>query len=480
MHGPTPARPAVNAPATLPALFLSDIHLDPFIDPTKAAALNAAPAGEWPAILAAPVGPALTATQQSAFAACNDGPDTSYALWQSTLSELRKTAASSRFVVIPGDLLAHKFDCKFHALVPAAKSGDYLDFTEKTVRYSLSTLRAALPGIPIYITLGNNDSGCTDYALDSDHDAFLAGLAPLVADAARLSGTDRTSAERDFAAFGAYNAPLAALPHTRILSIDDLFFSAKYAGCTGPGSPAPAAAELAWLKVQLAAARAAHDRVWVVSHIPPGVDLYATARKLINVCGGARPTMFLGSEAIAETLAANADIVRLALFGHTHDDELRLFAPEVATSDERLAGDPSPPASPGVPLKIIASLTPVHGNHPTFTLARVNPATATLADYTVFEASNLTGIATAWSAEYTYSSAYHQPAFNAAAASTLISKFQSDPSAQTSSSQAYLRNYFPGAGTLAIMLQAVWPQYTCSMAHDSAAAFTACACSAAK
>jgi len=66
----------------------------------------------------------------------------------------------------------------------------------------------------------------------------------------------------------------------------------------------------------------------------------------------------------------------------------------------------------GVPLKIVASITPINGNRPTFTLARVNPATATLADYTVFEASNLTGIATAWSAEYTYSSAYHQPAFN--------------------------------------------------------------------
>ncbi len=315
------ASPAPAAPSTLPALFLSDIHLDPFIDPTKAVALNAAPAGEWGRILAAPTGPSLTPAQQSAFAACNDGPDTSYALWQSTLTELRKTAASSRFVVISGDLLAHKFDCKYKALVPAATDAGYLDFTVKTVRYILSTLRATLPGIPVYTALGNNDSGCTDYALDAEHDAFLAALAPLVADSAHVAPADRTSAERDFAALGAYNVPLAALPHTRIVSIDDLFFSAKYASCSGSTSPAPAASELAWLKTQLAAARAAHDRVWVVSHIPPGVDLYATARKLTNVCGGKKPQMFLGSESIAEALAANADIVRLALFGHTHDDE---------------------------------------------------------------------------------------------------------------------------------------------------------------
>ncbi len=143
------------------------------------------------------------------------------------------------------------------------------------------------------------------------------------------------------------------------------------------------------------------------------------------------------------------------------------------------AADANAPASAS-PSKSSPSITPINGNRPTFTLARINPATANLVDYTVFKASNLTGIATTWSAEYTYSTAYHQPAFNATAASTLIADFQSDPSAQTSASQSYLRNYFPGAGNLTILLQTVWPQYTCSMAHDSAAAFTACACSTAK
>jgi sphingomyelin phosphodiesterase acid-like 3 len=173
--------------------------------------------------------------------------------------------------------------------------------------------------------------------------------------------------------------------------------------------------------------------------------------------------MFLGSEKLPEVLAANAGTVTLALFGHTHSDEMRLLQ--------------TSPNSPGVPLKIVASITPVNGNNPTFTVARVDPATATLADYTVIMASSPTGdAATTWAPEYTYSTTYHQPAFSSAALTTLITGFQADPSADTPASQAYLRDYFPGDASSVIKF--VWPQYACSLNHDSSAAFAACACAA--
>src|SRR3974377_1262527 len=47
---------ASSSPAdrqTIHALFISDIHFDPFHDPGKAKQLDAAPASEWGAILAA-------------------------------------------------------------------------------------------------------------------------------------------------------------------------------------------------------------------------------------------------------------------------------------------------------------------------------------------------------------------------------------------------------------------------------------------
>ena len=284
---------AQSAPApTIPALFLSDIHLDPYADPAKVARLNAASAADWPAILAAPPSPSQPADFAALQKACpTRGVDTPNVLWLSSLKAIHATAAHSRFVTISGDLLAHSFDCKFKNLLPTATPADYVAFTEKTIRYVVSGLRASLPGVPIYVAMGNNDSGCTDYALDPTNDEFLAHVARIVAESlpADLSPADRTAVLRDFAAGGYYEVPLAAVPHTRLIVLDDLFISVKYVTCGGKPDPAPAAAQLAWLDAQLTAARQHKDRVWVMGHIPPGVDPFTTIRNLPRVCSGGKP-----------------------------------------------------------------------------------------------------------------------------------------------------------------------------------------------
>jgi len=466
----SPAPVAGDARASVRALFLSDIHLDPFADPGKVARLNAAPASEWPAILSAPATP----TQAKEFAALQDacptrGNDTTWVLWRSSLAAIHSDAARARFVTVSGDLLAHSFDCKYKALLPAATSADLLAFSEKTVRTVVSTLRAALPGVPLYVAMGNNDSGCGDYQLDATHDAFLGLVAKIVSEA--LPEADRAAALRDFSAGGNYSVPLAGVPHTRLLVIDDLFFSAKYSTCSGKPDAAPAAAQLAWLAGQIAAARQHGDLVWVMGHIPPGVNLFATVRNLANVCAGTKPQMFLANESLAELLAQNADVVRLAIFGHTHDDEMRLLRRDSTAASAH-------GSALGVPVKVVASITPINGNRPSFTLAAIDPATATLTDYTVFMASNTTGAATTWPSEYSYSTTYHEPAFDAASLARLIPTLQSDGAAKTLASQAYLRNYFPG--DISTVIQVAWPQYACSLDHDSAGTFTACACAAGK
>ena len=225
-QSPAPGKAAAAAPAKIPALFLSDIHLDPFADPGKAARLNAAPATEWPAILSAPDSP----TQAKEIAALQEacptrGIDTPYVLWQSGLTAIRADAARARFITLSGDLLAHSFDCKYKALLPTATPAQFLDFTEKTVRTIVTTLRAALPGVPLYLAMGNNDSGCGDYQLDAAHDAFLGYTAKVVAESlsASLFDQDRAAVLSDFAAGGYYSVPLAGVPHTRLLVLDDRF-----------------------------------------------------------------------------------------------------------------------------------------------------------------------------------------------------------------------------------------------------------------
>jgi hypothetical protein len=112
--------------ANVEALFVSDIHFEPFWDPAKAAKLMAAPVGGWNAILAEPA----SADQATRFAdlqtTCKArGADSSYALYESSLKAIREDASGAKFVVLSGDLIAHNFQCKFGATFPDAKPGEY-------------------------------------------------------------------------------------------------------------------------------------------------------------------------------------------------------------------------------------------------------------------------------------------------------------------------------------------------------------------
>ena len=107
----------------------------------------------------------------------------------------------------------------------------------------------------------------------------------------------------------------------------------------------------------------------------------------------------------------------------------------------------------------------MHGNHPTFTLARVAPASATLVDYTVVMASNTTGIDTAWAPEYTFSTTYHQPAFDSASLTALIANFQVDPETNHPPT-GHIRQYFPSntdAAAANAVISAAWQPCACSL-----------------
>lgn len=469
LHAQTKPRPA--APTTVPAIFLSDIHLDPYSDPAKVSQLISAPASEWGTILGSPDSPTRAKDYADLAAACPDkGADTDDRLWQSSLAALHSNSRGARFATVTGDLLAHSFDCKYRKLAPKPNAQEYVAFTAKTVQYIVSGLKAALPDVPIYFALGNNDSGCADYHLEASGDPFLAAIAPILAGTAPAADRDKIAA--DLAGGGHYTALLPApMAHTRIISVDDLYFSAKYANCAAQPSPAPAAAQLEWLNAQLSDARAHHERVWFLGHIPPGVNLYASARRLIVACSANSVQTFLGSDSLATSLAENTDIVPLALFGHTHSDEIRLLSPEDLVPPGAAATHAH---TAGVPVKIVPSITPINGNLPAFLVAKIRPATATLVDYTVVMASDRTGIGTTWKPNYSYSARYHKAAFDSVSVSSLITELHADRTLDTPASQGYVSSYTEGVPTP--ILQLAWYPYTCALAHTTSKGFAACAC----
>jgi sphingomyelin phosphodiesterase acid-like 3 len=452
--------PENKIPAQVPVLMVSDIHFEPFWDPGKVAQLAAAPAKGWKAILAAPDAADRAQRFNDLENTCHArGVDSSYALYASSLAAMRADAAGAQFVTVSGDLIAHSFACKYKTLFPQGSAADYRGFVEKTIEFVIGSLRENLPGVPVYAALGNNDSDCGDYQLDANS-AFLSAAGKVMA--ADLPEAERKRAEADFAA-GGYFAARLPIPNTRMLVLDDVFIARKYATCGGKPDAQAAAAQVAWLKQQLDEARSEKEKVWVMAHIPPGVDPYSTATKSGDICAGKAPQMFLSSEAMEETMAAYGDVIQLAIFAHTHMDEVRLFV------DRKSAGLNKP-----VAVKLVPSISPIDGNEPAFTVASVNAGTATMTDYRVVAASNATGVDTTWSEEYDYAKNFGQPDFSARSVSALVDGFASDGAARSPMSQSYLSHY--SAGGMARVLAPFWPMYVCALDHDSGEDYRACVC----
>ncbi|MGA3009869.1 MAG: metallophosphoesterase [Terracidiphilus sp.] len=450
------------AKATIPVLFVSDIHFEPFWDPAKVPQLAVAPIDQWNVILAAPPSP----DQQQRFAALQQtcharGADTSFALFHSSLTAMRSHAASVSFAAMSGDLISHAFQCKYNALVPNSTPEAYRAFVEKTLDYVIEELDKSVPGVPVYVAMGNNDSDCGDYRLDANSEFLRVTGKEISRD---FPASERTAAEESFAAGGYYSVTLPApIENTRLLVLNDIFMSSNYATCGGRPDPKSSDAQLAWLNQQLAEARAKKQKIWVMGHIPPGVDLYSTASRMIDVCGGKNPVMFLASEKLADVLAEYGDVVELAIFAHTHMDELRLLKPETA-------------AGKGVAVKMVPSVSPIHGNHPSITLAQVDPSTAALVDYKVYAASNATGVDATWTQEYDFARSFHQTEFTSSSISKVIAGFAADPSARTPASENYIEN--SSVGYASPLLRLAWPQYVCTLSNYTAESFRSCACPA--
>jgi len=456
-------------------LMLSDLHFDPFHDPAKAVRLAVAPLEQWQAILDEPD----SGGQKSTFAALQKecgarGEDTDEALLNASLAASHHQVTKPAFVTVGGDLLAHQFQCRYTATTrnAAGKSGrdapeGFAAFAAKSMNYVVRRVETEFAGEPVYFALGNNDSDCGDYRLDAK-DPLLAATEKAVMDgwpAARGTRAlaERAQAREDYARGGYYSLRLGRpMQRMRLVVLNDIYMSHNYATCSGQKDATAAAAELDWLQQQLQMARERHEAVWVMGHIPPGVDAYATLSKMRSVCNGSPVTEFLSSPEIGQVLARNADVIKLAIFAHTHMDEVKLLG----------SADPSVPGK--VPMKIVSSISPVDGNKPSFTEALVNPSTGVLKDYAVYVATNDSGVGTTWNREYSFDTAYHVNGFTPDGVSQMLTELRSNNKQDETAIRQYEHDFYPGDGMS--LLSLIWPNYVCTLDHFTAEGFKACAC----
>jgi sphingomyelin phosphodiesterase acid-like 3 len=418
-------------------LSVSDIHFNPFADPAIVTKLEAADVSRWDAIFAS-----STVTAFSTY-----GSDLNDPLLRSALAEMQKQLPSPAFVLISGDFLAHKFDKTYQEYATDKSQAAYTAFVTKTIRYVASRFRDTYPGVRIYPVLGNNDSDCGDYAV-APNGAFLANFrdvwSPIV---------DSRSFQRRFSAGGYYHADVPGLANVRVIALNTNFFSTNYKNPCGTPGPDPGLRELVWLDAELLLARAEHKRVWLLFHIPPGIDVYDTVTDG-PACPRLETQTFWKDEYLQKYLritAAHRKTIAGSFAGHTHQDEFR-----IATGDF---------------IHITPSVSPIFGNNPAFEIVDVERS-GDVSDYTAWYLPNVTP---PWSREYAFGEAYAKPRYDAATLTELAATIGSDPATR----EKYFTYSASSNAKSAAEALAMWQGYWCGLTTMTGSAFTACDCAAA-
>lgn len=248
---------AWGAPATSRAhaasvIMLSDLHFDPFRDPSKVPALRAAPVMQWIKILDDPDSKTQAADYAKLQSACHArGVDSSWAVVKSSLREAHIQQPSPLFVTVSGDLLTHNFDCRLTTLDPGASPEQMSAFAEKALAFLAEQFHTTFRKAPVYLALGNNDSGCSNYHQTPGSD-FVRGVnASIAGEFSRPR--DQSTVLRAFSERGDYSVLLPKSMHgTRLIVLQDVFASSAFGSCSGTDKATDAAAkQIQWLRRQL-------------------------------------------------------------------------------------------------------------------------------------------------------------------------------------------------------------------------------------
>lgn len=413
------AQPSSGAPNDR-FLIASDIHFDPFADPALVADLAAAPVAKWEMILNG-----STLTRYSQYS-----QDTNWWLLQSTLDAMHEKLHDPALVMITGDLLAHNFPETFRRVTHDNDREHYRIFVLKTIQFLALESHERLNGSKVLITPGNNDNECGNYDIEADG-PFLADTAGVAQHLAHGGG----SFVKDWNAFGSYTVRYPTVPGIRIISLNTVFFSKKYHaasfnnGCSEIESAA-ALRTFTWLKNNLARAAQAHEKVWLMFHIPPGIDGYSTMVRYQNLSKQAGATSETCINAIVPLwdpiwtarfeglLKKYRSTIAASFSGHTHSDDFRL----ASSARGRTFVLIDPPVSP------------VYGQNPAFRVVtfRRDGGVADLSTYFLTNLKTASSHAPGkWMLEYKFSRQWRVRRVDGTSLKILLDEIEHDPHARS-------------------------------------------------
>ena len=289
------------------------------------------------------------------------------------LSSIKQNLGASPLIIFTGDILGHDFPKTFFELyygnlgVPVPDNDAILAdvaaiaameaFADKTVAFFMGQVRSTVGDIPVMFAVGNADS----YLGALPEPSYLSNTAELYYTQFLNSTVDHQTFINTFTSGGYYSAEPAGT-NLMVIGLNSVMFNYDF----GDTLKSDVDAELTWFDLQLAQAKAAGKKVWLLMHIPPGADKYSTAQNNVDANGHLTTATMMWNQdyqaRFLQILSNYPGTIALTLAAHTHMDEYRIMSPNNV-------------------LEITPGITPYFGNNPAFRVFTFSPYTLKPADY---------------------------------------------------------------------------------------------------
>eukprot|EP00735_Rhodelphis_limneticus_P014162 TRINITY_DN8162_c0_g1::TRINITY_DN8162_c0_g1_i1::g.7194::m.7194 TRINITY_DN8162_c0_g1::TRINITY_DN8162_c0_g1_i1::g.7194 ORF type:complete len:491 (+),score=41.90,sp/Q55GC7/SGMD_DICDI/32.68/8e-49,Metallophos/PF00149.23/1.6e-07 TRINITY_DN8162_c0_g1_i1:36-1475(+) len=290
------------------------------------------------------------------------GCDTPPILMESTMKAMQSLNARPHFILLTGDLAAHKL------------SSWGPDYILQAVSQTLSYFRNAFPDAVLIPTIGNNDLN-PHYRI-SCNDEWLGGLLEIFRQylpEGTLRDNESISA---FLSGGYYTvSPVAGL---RVIILNTIYYSTSADPIQTGSDPC---GQFDWLSRQLEQAAEKGEKVYLASHIPPGVSI---KRETLDYEILWQDKFISKYE---EILHKHSDIIVMNFFGHTHRDEFRVMSSTHKKGEEDVVEVSYPGYSKTktpvhFPFLVAPAVTPNRFNNPGFKLILTSEKSFTILDQT--------------------------------------------------------------------------------------------------
>ena len=408
-----------------PVLVFSDVHFNPLYDPLLLTNLDAADPSQWQAIYE---GSTVTTP-------LNYGQDTNYLLFKLALSSIQKNLEGCQIIVCSGDLLGHNI-AKLYAQNGGVNSSDA--FINNTAAFVMQQIRAVAGNIPVIFAVGNCDS-YTGYGPDS---VFLANTAETYYSTLLNGIPNKQEFMSTFLAGGYYSLNLFG-GQLKVIGLNTIMCAALIL----EDYSVQVAAQFTWLRTQLAAAKRAGQKVWIVMHVPLGIYISGTTESSGQLTAVAMMWYDEYQTNFLNILAEYPGLISLTLAGHTHMDEYRILSPECV-------------------LDITPGISPVFGNDPAYKIFTVDNGTFAPIDYRSIKYS-LAAAPNSFSDYYQFTQAYSMPSFSTSSLAKLFPEL-----AANNAMQALFRSYYySGSASQNTITTLNWPVYWSCVGNVSELAF---------